>query len=182
MKYDKASVWDTIETRRSVRNFSNEPVEEDVLKRCLEAARMAPSWANDQCWHFIVVNGMQAVDDLAIVPAHIKNAPALIVACGDPEKSGKWEGKDYYLVDVAIAVEHLILEAWELGLGSCWVGALKEEGVRKIFGIPHNIRVVAIIPLGYPANKDTVRAKVARKDVKSEDRKAPAEMIHYGKW
>ena len=182
MKYEKASVMDTIETRRSVRNFSDDPVEDDILNRCLEAARLAPSWSNDQCWHFVVVNGKQAVDDLAIVPAHIKNAPAVVVACGDPEKSGTWEGKDYYLVDVGIAVEHMILEAWELGLGSCWVGALKEQSIRKTFGIPDNIRVVAIIPLGYPATKDTVQTKLARKSGKSEDRKAPKEIIHFDKW
>jgi nitroreductase len=182
MAQEKASVWDTITTRRSVRNFSEEPVDEMVLKRCLDAARLAPSWANKQCWHFIVVNGREAVDELGIVPAHIKNAPAVIVACGDPEKSGKWEGKDYYLVDVAIATEHLVLQAWELGLGTCWVGAFKEDKTRELFGIPENIRVVAIIAIGYPADKETVDTRVKKETKKSDQRKDREEIVHYDRW
>jgi nitroreductase len=182
MTQERASVWDTITTRRSVRNFSDDPVDEIVLRKCLDAARVAPSWANKQCWHFIVVNGREAVDELGIIPAHIKNAPAVIVACGDPEKSGKWEGKDYYLVDVAIATEHLVLQAWELGLGTCWVGAFKEDKIRKLFDIPESIRVVAIIPIGYPANKETIDARVKKEAKKSDQRKDREEIVHYNKW
>jgi len=182
MKEGTSTVWDTIATRRSVRIFSDDPVDDSVLKKCLEAARLAPSWANKQCWHFMVVNDKQAVDDLGIVPAHIKNTPAVVVACGDPDKSGKWEGKDYYLVDVAIATEHLILQAWEEGLGTCWVGALKEDRIRKAFGIPENIKVVALIPLGYPADKQTVRTTIARKFMKSDSRKPLEDIVHYNKW
>lgn len=143
---------------------------------------MAPSWANKQCWHFVVVTGKQAVDELGIVPAHIKNAPAVIVACGDPDKSGNWEGKQYYLVDVAIATEHLVLEAWEQGLGTVWVGAFKEDKVRKVLGIPEKIRVVAIIPIGYPADKEGLRIKFIKASVKSVDRKELKDFVHRGKW
>lgn len=182
MAEEKTTVWDVITTRRSVRAFSDETIEEDVLNKCLEAARLAPSWANKQCWHFVVVTGKQAVDELGIVPAHIKNAPAVIVACGDPDKSGDWEGKAYYLVDVAIAVEHLVLQAWELGLGTVWVGAFKEEKVRKILSIPEKIRVVAVIPIGYPADKEAMRVRFAKAIMKSSNRKELKEIVHYGKW
>lgn len=111
-------VFDAIASRKSVRGFEDSSVEDEKLKICLEAARLAPSWANKQCWHFVVVQGKQAVDDLGLVPAHIKNTPVLIVACGDPDKSGSIDGKQYYMVDVAIAVEHLVLAAWEQGLGT----------------------------------------------------------------
>lgn len=177
-----ASVWDTITSRRSVRSFTGESVEDEKLTRCLEAARRAPSWANKQCWHFVVVKGKEAVDELGIVPAHIKNAPAVIVACGDPEKSGNIDGKPYYLVDVAIAAEHLVLEAWEQGLGTVWVGAFKEDRIRKALDMPGNIKVVAVIPIGYPADNEGVRVRLLKKMVRSADRKELKEIVHYGKW
>jgi nitroreductase len=178
----KLSVWEAITSRKSVRSFADEPLDEEQLRRCLEAARLAPSWANKQCWHFVVIQGKEAVDELGIVPANIKNAPALIVACGDPEKSGNLDGKPYYLVDVAIAVEHIVLAAWEQGLGTVWVGALKEDKVRKALGIPENIKVVAMIPIGYPADKEGVRQKLIRKAVGSDNRKELKEIVHWGKW
>jgi len=143
---------------------------------------LAPSWANKQCWQFVVVNGRQAVDDLGIMPVNIKNAPALIVACGDPDKSGSIDGKPYYMVDVAIAVEHIVLEAMEQGLGTVWVGGFKEEKIRKALGIPGNIKVVALIPVGYPADKESIANRLLKKMVGSANRKDLKEIVHYGKW
>ena len=182
MTENSTPVWDTIAERRSVRTFEDRPVEKDKLVKCLEAARRAPSWANKQCWHFIVVNGKKQVEDLGITQVHFKNVPALIVACGDPEMSGNVDGKPYYLVDVAIAVEHIVLEAWEQGLGTCWVGFVKEDRIRKLFGIPSNIRVVALLPIGYPAEKEGIRGKVARTFIRSANRKEQDEIVHWGKW
>lgn len=176
------SVWATIASRKSVRNFAETPVEREKLERCLEAARLAPSWANKQCWHFVVVTGKEQVDTLGLVPAHIKNTPALIVACGDPEKSGNIDGKPYYLVDVAIACEHLVLQAWEEGLGTVWVGAFKEDRVRKALGIPENIKVVALFPIGYPADKEGVMVKLLKRAVGSANRKPLSEIVHYDRW
>lgn len=175
-------VFDAIASRKSVRGFEDSSVEDEKLKICLEAARLAPSWANKQCWHFVVVQGKQAVDDLGLVPAHIKNTPVLIVACGDPDKSGSIDGKQYYMVDVAIAVEHLVLAAWEQGLGTVWVGAFKEDKVRKALGIPENIKVVALIPMGHPADKEGVRSKLIKKLAGSANRKDLKDIVHYGKW
>ena len=177
-----STVWDTIASRRSVRTFEDRPVEEQKLTRCLEAARLAPSWANKQCWQFVVVNGRQAVDDLGIMPVNIKNAPALIVACGNPDKSGSIDGKPYYMVDVAIAVEHIVLEAMEQGLGTVWVGGFKEEKIRKALGIPGNIKVVALIPVGYPADKESIANRLLKKMVGSANRKDLKDIVHYGKW
>jgi nitroreductase len=176
------SVWDVIESRRSVRAFTGEPVEGAKVDRCLEAARRAPSWANKQCWHFIVIQGREDIDELGIVPANIKNTPLLFIACGDPEKSGNLDGKAYYLVDVAIATEHLVLEAWEQGLGTVWVGALKESRVREKLGIPENIKVVAIIPAGYPVDGKSGRTKLVKKASASINRKDLKEIVHWSKW
>ncbi len=177
------TVWNAIATRRSVRNFEDTPVEEEKLTRCLEAARLAPSWANKQCWSFVVIQGRQNVENLGIVPMNIKNAPSLIVACADPEKSGNMDAKPYYMVDVAIAVEHIILEAWEQGLGTVWVGGFRESKVRKALGIPENIRVVALVPIGYPAGRDTIGMSLAKKILGfGNSRKELKEIVHYGKW
>ena len=176
------TVWDAIVTRKSVRNFEDVPVEEEKLTRCLEAARLAPSWANKQCWSFVVVQGRQNVENLGIVPINIKNAPALIVACGDPEKSGNMDEKPYFMVDVAIAVEHIILEAWEQGLGTVWVGGFRESKVRTALGIPENIKVVALVPIGYPAGRDTIGMMLAKKIMGLGNRKELKEIVHYGKW
>ncbi len=176
------SVFDAIASRRSVRSFEDVPVEDAKINLCVEAARLAPSWANKQCWHFVVVRGKQAVAELGLTPAHIKNAQVLVIACGDPDKSGNIDGKQYYLVDVAIAVEHLVLAAWEQGLGTVWVGAFKEERVRKALGIPENIKVVALIPMGYPAGKEGIRAKLLKKVVGSANRKDVKEIVHWEKW
>jgi nitroreductase len=176
------SVWDAIVSRKSVRSFSDTPVEREKLDKCLEAARLAPSWANKQCWHFVVVDGKDKVDGLGLVPAYIKNAPVLIVACGDPDKSGNHEGKPYYLVDVSIAVEHIVLQARELGLGTVWVGAFKEERVRKALGIPQNIKIVALLPVGYPAEKEGFTAKLVKKIAGSANRKDAEEIVHWGRW
>ena len=176
------TVWDAIATRKSVRNFEDTPVEEEKLTRCLEAARLAPSWANKQCWSFVVVQGRQNVENLGIVPINIKNAPALIVACGDPEKSGNMDGKPYFMVDVAIAVEHIILEAWEQGLGTVWVGGFRESKVRTALGIPENIKVVALVPIGYPAGRDTTGMVLDKKIMGFGNRKELKDIVHYGKW
>lgn len=182
MTDDRASVFEIIASRKSVRTFDEAPIARDQLEKCLEAARLAPSWANKQCWHFVVVEGRQEVDDLGLVPAHIKGATALVVACADPEKSGNIDGKPYYMVDTAIAVEHLVLTAWDLGIGTVWVGAFKEDRVRKALGIPGSIRVVALVPMGYPAEKEGLGAKLVKRIAGSANRKGTKDIVHWGKW
>ena len=172
-------VHDAITARRSVRRFKDMPVEEEKITACLEAARAAPSWANSQPWHFIVVTGRLNVDELGVLPGDMKDIPACILACGVPGESGNFDGKSYYLVDVAIAAEHLILEALEQGLGTIWIASFKEEPVKKLLGIPDRIKVVAAIPIGYPAEKAARQAKRTQQNI---NRKPIGEFVHYGKW
>jgi nitroreductase len=144
--------YDVVKTRKSVRSYKQDRVPEDVLLRILEAARLAPSWANKQCWRYVIVDEPGLISDIA--PAVVKafGAPVMIVLCADPAQSGQREGKDYYLVDAAISMEHLVLAAAAEGLGTCWVaGRLEEASIRQALGVPDNLRVVAITPLGYPA-------------------------------
>src|SRR5512137_1273528 len=111
---------EVIAARKSVRKYSDKPIDNESIMKCFEAARIAPSWANKQCWHFIVIRDREKIEKLSsTINFWMKDAPAVIVACGDPAKSGFKNGQHYYLVDVAIALEHFVLAATNEGLGTC---------------------------------------------------------------
>jgi len=157
--------------RRSIRKYGDRPVEDEKLQAVLEAARLAPSWANRQCWTFIVVKDQATREAVAATleknPAQKASAtaPVLIVACADPEQSGKKKDQDYYLVDIGICLQQLCLEAWNQGLGTCWIGLFDEDKIRPILGVPDNIRIVAMTPLGYPAVYPDERGRKALKEI-----------------
>lgn len=174
---------DVVRTRKSVRSYSNRMVEEEKITRILEAARIAPSWANRQCWSFIVVKDREKIRKLAggLINPWLKQAPVIIVACGNPQKSGSRNGMDYYLVDVAISMEHLVLAAADLGLGTCWIGGFDERKVKRTLGVPENIKIVALTPVGYPASEG-VRDKIVKRLIKSGKRKPMEQIIHRDMW
>lgn len=146
-----------IQGRRSIRKFKPDPVENEKIQAVLEAGRLAPSWKNMQCWKFIVVKTpesrqavMDAFADDNPGKKALASAPVIIVACGNPEASGKENGKDYYLVDLGIAFEHILLAAYDLGLGSVFMGLFDEDTIKKNLQVPAEWRVVGVTPLGYP--------------------------------
>jgi nitroreductase len=161
---------DTIEairTRRSVRRFLDKPVEEEKLQAVFEAVRMSPSWANFQCQRFIVVKDKavrEKISELTYVESFwaplgykanpsqkgIAEAPVVVVACADPTKSGVLWDQHYYMADVGIAAQNLMLAARALGLGTVFVGVFDEEKLRNLLNIPSNIRIVGLFPIGYP--------------------------------
>jgi nitroreductase len=146
-------VFDAIRQRNSVRNYKETEVEEDKLKRILEAARLSPSASNRQDWKFIVVRNKETKKKLAKAAfgqSFIGEAPVVIVACGTEPKAIMSCGQPTHTVDVSIACAYLILQAYELGLGTCWIGAFKQDEIKKILSIPEHVKVVAITPLGYP--------------------------------
>ena len=139
-------------------------MEREKIERCLEAARLAPSACNAQPWRFIVLDrpnlkdeaGKTAFSGIYSSNAFARQAPALIVAAVTGEKllpriAGKIQGKYYPLIDLGIAVEHLILQATELGLGTCWLGWFNAVGIRKLLKLRRTEKPAAIISLGYPA-------------------------------
>ena len=143
---------DVIRKRRSIRKYKPDPVPEEEIKYILEAARLAPSWANTQCWHFVVVTDPEV--KVKIGEAGFRwtaRGPAIIVACADAAQVGFREDQYFYLVDIGIALEHLVLAAADRGLGTCWIVGFSEAKVKEILGVPENIRIVALTPLGYPA-------------------------------
>ena len=174
---------EVIATRKSIRSYSDKDIEEDKFTKIFEAAQRAPSWANKQCWSYILVKDKEKIKKLAsgLINSWMKHAKAIIVACGDPKKSGAKNGMDYYLVDVAISMEHLVLAATDLGLGTCWIGGFDEKKVKQILDIPENIKVIALTPLGYPTD-ETIRNKFIKKLIGSNKRKPLEEMVHHNSW
>ena len=149
--------------RRSVRKYDPEkPVEEEKINKILEAARLAPSSNNTQPWHFVVVRNEDTREKLSLAAPvgaatnkWVRNAPVVIVCCCRPDlllhKSvGRLFDKDFFKPDVAIAVEHIVLAAKELGLGTCWVGWIDEKKIKRIIQLPSDSRVLALLPVGYP--------------------------------
>jgi len=132
-----------IENRRSIRKYKNTPVPKEKITKILEAARIAPSASNRQPWHFIVVQNKETIKKLA-KQEWAASAPAMIVCLADVEESPNW-----CLNDLGIAVEHMVLAAWDLGLGTCWMGQSNREDLLKdLLGIPDKYRPVVLITLG----------------------------------
>ncbi|HXL02495.1 MAG TPA: nitroreductase family protein [Candidatus Atribacteria bacterium] len=142
-----------IQTRRSVRKFRAEEVEEEDLREILEAARLAPSAINLQPWKFIVIKNdkkKRLIAQAAGGQEFVGEAPVVIVACATGRGGFIGGYMESWPVDVAISVTHLLLAAWDRGLGTCWVGDFDEEKIKEICEIPPEVRVVAIVPVGYP--------------------------------
>lgn len=171
------SFYELFWRRKSIREFSERPIEPEKTERLLTALQRAQSAANRQPWHFIVLTGKdeRAVLDDVFTKEGFKKAPLLIVACADPAQA--WVRRadkiNYSWVDVSIAVSEMISAATAEGIGSCWIAAIEPERVREKLGVPAGVDIVAIIALGYP-EKELVKEDKARKPL--------AEIIHYGKW
>jgi len=168
-------VFKIIRKRRSIRLYEKKPVEKEKLNRILEAVRLAPSADNKQPWRFIVVTDDKVKEKLraAYDEEWFITAPVIIIGCAVPKEAWvRMDGQEYWMVDVAIAMQNMILTATELGLGTCWIADFDEEATRKALKLPSNTRVVAMTPLGYPAEeKRPVR-----------NRKPLTEIVHYEHW
>jgi len=138
----------TIAERRSIRKYRRAPIPDEDLKRILEACRQAPSAGNRQPWHFVIVSDPELRARLAHAcrgQTWMADAACIVVAVGLPEVSERW-----YRVDVAIAMENLVLAAHSLGYGTCWIGAFSPEEVKAVCRLPASAEVVACAPLGVP--------------------------------
>ena len=169
------NVFEAVKTRRSIRRYKARPVEKEKLTKILEAARLSPSASNNQPWHFVAIADKETRESL--FPAYNRDwfvtAPVIIVACATPSEAwSRQDGEEYWKVDVAIAMQNMVLVAHELGLGTCWIAAFKEEKVKEVLGIPEEMRLIAMTPLGYPAEE---------KEPVSE-RKPMEEIVHYDHW
>ncbi|MBA7672553.1 putative NAD(P)H nitroreductase [subsurface metagenome] len=156
------ALLDLIKHRKSVRDFLDTPVERDKIMMCLEVARLAPSASNSQPWRFIVVDDKELKDRLCdaafgglyFINSFCKAAPVMVVVISEKSKfltriGGMFRGTKYYLIDIGAACEHFVLEAEDLGLGTCWIGWFNEGGVKSVLNIPQNKKIDILIALGY---------------------------------
>jgi nitroreductase len=163
-----------IEKRYSVRAYKPDPVEDEKLTQVLEAARLAPTAANRQPFQLIVVHtaGREAELERIYGRDWFVQAPVVICACGVPTQGWvRRDGKRYTDVDVAIAMDHLVLAAADLGLGTCWIGAFDPGAAREVLGLPDDVEPIAFTPLGYPADRSGAKK-----------RKPLDELVRYERW
>ncbi len=174
-------LFDAIKTRRSIRKYTSDPVDDKKIEAILEAGRWAPSWSNTQCWRFIVVRDPQVktsltecllpfklpdkvIDNPAI--SIINTVPVIIVICAETNKSGGPPGRpggaggefitdkgDWFMFDTALAVQNMVLAAHALGLGTVIIGTFDAAKVEKVLGVPPGFRVVTLFPVGVPAQE-----------------------------
>jgi nitroreductase len=160
-------VFEAIAARKSVRAFLDRPVGDDELARVIDAARAAPSARNGQEWRFVAVRDRAMREKIAAEAARqpfIGTAPVLLACCALGDGRLMRCGQAAYPIDVAIAADHLTLAAAALGLGTCWIGSFDEGLVKAMLGIPDAVRVVQLMPLGYPADPSPVTKSRLRRD------------------
>ncbi len=158
--------------RQSVRMFSSRPVEREKIEKCLEAARLAPSAQNSQPWSFMVVQDRSVLDDLSLrafsgIHSHTKfasAAPVIVVMLAKLDLFTHVVGKqvqsiDFYMLDMGIAGDHFVMQAEDLGLGSCWIGWFNVKETRKCLDIPQKYKICSLIALGYPSEDIPKREK-----------------------
>lgn len=196
-------IIEAIRTRRSVRNFTDKPIPDDVLARLLEALRLAPTGGNMQPFKFIVVKDKEIKAKLAAA-CHWKGMPnghpfideasVVIVACGSSDAAisrfhqdgdvalmpGQWvpadserrtdEHLNCMMLDLAIATDHLVLQATAEGLGTCWVAALHEGEVKELLGVPEDMRVLFVVPVGYTDDWPEARSRKPLEEIVSYDK------------
>ncbi len=143
---------DMTRERWSVRKFSPEQISAQHMERILEAGRNAPSACNYQPQRVLVMQSAEALERVRAVTHWAFNAPTVLLVCADLNESWKnVDGADSAEVDATIALDHMMMEAWECGVGSTWVRGFDERVMRKAFGIPADWKIVAMMPMGYPA-------------------------------
>jgi len=170
---DNMDVLEVIKTRRSVRKYKSKAISDEDLEKILTAAQLAPSAGNKQPWRFIVVRDTETKEKLGEIARNqtwISDAGVIIVALAmdknSPEVYERWAERD-----VMTAVEHMVLAAWSLGFGSCWIGAFYEDQVKKLLDIPDEMTVINLLPIGVPDQSPEARG-----------RKPLNELFHEGKF
>jgi nitroreductase len=179
-----AELMQIIQGRRSIRNYQDKAIPEEVLNKVLEAIRWSPSWANTQCWEVVVVKDQETKKKLQAVlpptnPASraMLEAPVILVLCGQLLRAGCYKGQpttklgDWFLFDLGIATQTICLTAHSLGLGTVVVGNFDHNQAKGVLGVPEGYELVAMLPMGYPA-----------KEPAAPKRREISEFVHWEKF
>ena len=182
-------VFEAIKTRRSIRAYKPDPVSEDDLNAVLEAGRQAPSWANTQCWRFVVVKDKEMKARLAnTLPqtngarVGMEQAPLVIVACAVLGRAGYKKGEvmsdkgDWFMFDTALAMHNIVLAAHSLGLGTVYIGLFDAKAAAAILDLPEGVVAVAMTPLGYPMAEGKVTTRLDMSEVVFLDKYGKARL------
>ncbi len=157
-----SSIIEIIQKRHSVRSFKDKPLEKGIILAIVEAARLSPSACNAQPWRFVAVTDKFLVKNIVdkgmggVVPNKWSvSAPVIIVGCAAlnllTHRIGETvKGIHYHQIDMGIAMEHMVLRATEMGLGTCWIGWFKEKEIKKMLNIPKGWKIISLLALGYP--------------------------------
>ncbi len=161
-------IFSLISIRQSIRSYEEKTVENEKVMMVLEAGRQAPSAVNNQPWYFVVLKGSEQISRLKYVYSRewFLKVPVVIVVCCDRQNAWKRrDGKSYGDVDAAIAMDHMILAATALGLGTCWIGAFDSAKASEALKLPSHIEPVAMTPLGYSGEVPTKKARKSIKEI-----------------
>jgi nitroreductase len=165
---------EVVKKRYSVRSYKRRPVGKKKLQKVLEAMRLAPTATNNQAFQFLIIDTRGREEELQRIYKRdwFTNAPLVVCACGIPAENWvRKDGKNYNDVDVAIAMDHLILAATSEGLGTCWIGAFSAQAAKEVLGLPEGVEPIAFTPLGYPADEP-----------RPKKRKALSELVRHERW
>ena len=157
------SMFDVILSRRSIRKFDNKEIPKDVLDQIVEAGRQSPSAVNKQSYRFVIVTDSEIKKELkGLFSRFLKNASVVLVGCANTKAllTGKWAN-----IDTAIALQNMVLAAWSLGVGSCWIGSFNEQKAKQLLKIPEDWKIVALVTFGYPAETPKPRKKKPRNEL-----------------
>lgn len=163
-------VYELFKNRVSIRTYKSKDVRLEAVHRIIDAACKAPSWANKQCWRFIVVdskvekNIIGKASGQANIAKACEEAPFVIVICANPKDSGIKNGMEYYMLDVGLAMANITLSAQSEGLSTCIIGWFDEKAVKGVLNIPEGFRVIAYTPLGYADESIMPRPRKNKKD------------------
>jgi nitroreductase len=153
-----------IRTRREIREYADRDIPDEVLQKILEAGRLAPSSKNSQPWHFVVIKSKETLGKIAkLTPtgAHIAAAPLAIAVVMDAAKLPE--------IDGARAIQNMVLAAWDLGVGSCWITNFYDDAVKDLLNAPQRMKLITVMPFGYPIEYKTRRKRI---------RKPLSEIVH----
>jgi nitroreductase len=179
-------ILEEISKRRSGRAFMNKPVSDELLNSILEAGRWAPSCANKQAWNFVVLRDKEILEEahemLTRGNAYAKAAPVMVLVAAKEDGGCSSHGLPYFMMDVGLAVENMLLQAVHLGLMGHPTAGWNEDGLKEVTGIPEDYRIVTVVFFGYEGDFEKLDERTQEKEKKPRTRREMSDIVHWNEW